>query len=57
MIQTRERDRKKQLTGSIVDIEERREWISFRNETVSYLPWISFITVFGVHMKDLHKML
>lgn len=44
-----------QLTGGIVDIEKRCKWISFWNESVSYLTWIAFIAVFSVHMKDLRN--
>lgn len=44
-----------QLTGGIVDIEERCKWIAFWNESVSYLSWIAFIAVFSVHVKDLRN--
>lgn len=39
-----------ELTGGIINIEEWCERIALRNQSVSYLTWISFISIFGMHM-------
>lgn len=42
-----------ELTGGIINVEEWCERIALRNQSVSYLTWISFISIFSMYMQNL----
>lgn len=43
------------LTACVVDVEERRERIALRHQTVPNLARIAFVAVLRVHLQNLHE--
>lgn len=41
------------LTAGVINIKERCERIALRNESISYLSRIPFISIFGMYMQNL----